>query len=213
MDADGLIYLGGTMKTCKNKNCEKLGILLPESEFYKHVDSPDGLDIWCKKCRYEDTRMRLKSGTRQLPWSTDKVLQLLSQNGIPATIGRIVGKPRQDIVAYGYLTVEAKSALPKRTKDQYAFNLTKTQRTERCDYYVLVCRDTERAFVIPGDSELITLNFTKIFLDMGDPRLEQYENGYDQIKQRLIKEVLKSAPIMAVRVLSGEKYYQVSCSR
>jgi hypothetical protein len=198
-----VVDLRERMKICRKCKVEK-----PEGEFYKHTDSPDGLDRWCKVCRYADTRAREARGKEKMPWSTERAIRLLSDNGIPATVGYLVGKPRKDIVVYGYLSVEAKSAVPHRP-GSYIFGLTKAQRVERCDYYVLICHDTERAFVVPGESEL--LHFGKaLCLNALDPKWSCFENAYEQIKNRVIGDIQLGVPIESVRVHSGANYYQVN---
>lgn len=190
------------------KKCCKCKIEMPDGEFYKHTDSPDGLDRWCKACRYADTKARAAKGQEKMPWSTEQAIKLLSGCGIPATVGYLVGKPRKDIVVYGYLSVEAKSAIPRRP-GSYLFGLTKTQRIERCDYYVLICRDIGRTFVVPGNSDV--LHFGKaLCLNIHDPKWNCFENNFDQIKERVLNDIQLSAPIEAVRVHSGANYYQIA---
>lgn len=190
------------------KVCRKCLVEKSEGEFYKHTDSPDGLDRWCKACRYADTKAREAKGKEKMPWSTERAIRLLSDCGIPTTVGYLVGKPRKDIVAYGYLSIEAKSAIPHRP-DSYIFGLTQAQQVERCDYYMLICRDTGRTFVVPGDSDL--LHFGKaLCLNARDRKWDCFENAFDQIKERVMGDIRLSAPIETVRVNSGGKYYQIA---
>lgn len=191
------------------KTCRKCKETKPDSEFYKKSDNQDGLDRWCKICRYKDSQERYQKGARQLPWSTDKAIQMLSMNGIPTTVGRVVGRPGKDIVAYGYITIEAKSALPHRLNG-YVFGLTKAQKDQHCDFYLLICRDTERSFVVPGNNEVLTLDGSAIYINVTDLRIQCFENAFHLIKQRALRDIVRSEPITSVRVLSGDRYYKIS---
>lgn len=190
------------------KTCHKCKVEKPEGSFYKRSNSPDGLDAWCKVCRNADSKERYETGNRQLPWSTDRAIRLLSENGIPTTVGRIVGRPGKDIVAYGYITIEAKSAQPHGING-YIFGMTKAQRQKPCDYYLLICKDTGRVFVVPGDSEVLNFGATALIVNVTNPRLLCFENAYQTIKDRVVLDIHRSEPIRAVRVLSGDRYYNV----
>lgn len=188
---------GAEMKTCRKCNQAK-----PESEFYKRRNMLDGLDAWCKICRRKDTHSRV--GKSKLAASTELALRFLSENGIPTTTGFVMGRPGKDLVAYGYISIEAKSAVRFRKCGAYSFGLTKAQRMRRCEFYILIFSDVSRIFVLPGDSEL--LNFkSSLYINITDPRMQQYENAVHLIKDKVICDIKENHPFQSVRVASGSR--------
>ena len=193
------------------RTCRKCKNAKPDGEFYQRSDSPDGLDRWCKECRKEDSNFRNTHKNRKLPYSTEQALKLLSDNGIPVTVGYLVGRPRKDLVAYGYLTVEAKSALGAHNATTgYVFGMTKTQHVERCDFYILICKDIERVFVVPLESHVLNFDTRALYINVHDPQLAQFENAYHLIKERALRDIQESRRIKDITVFSGQRYYKIA---
>lgn len=88
--------------------------------------------------------------------------------------------------------------------------MTKSQREEHCNFYILICKDPERVFVIPENSDILTFDRQVLYINISDSRLAQYENAYHLIKEQVLDDIQNSTPIWPLTVFSGQRYYKVS---
>jgi len=57
-------------KKCKNDNCPSKGKNLPTQNFYRRVDTPDGLQYYCKECCKKKSHINRKKQRKALDDAT-----------------------------------------------------------------------------------------------------------------------------------------------
>jgi len=128
--------------------------VLPLSEFGKRHTEPDGLAPVCKQCMRSKAKEYRIKGSRP-PISTTKAQRFLENNGVPCVAGGAkVGHPYVDLLLWGCVLTEAKSAHKKNGSDKptYHWPFTKKQATRHeCDVVILIGHDEpeDHIFVLP----------------------------------------------------------------
>ncbi len=123
------------------RKCVKCHELKEASEFYPR---PGGryLTAECKECMKKRSRNRVPVDRKvsTVPSETDVIAELHKQ-GIPALPGKALGQQWADVIAYGAVLIEVKSA-KRHYRGSYNFGFTPSQRAGklRGDLVVLVCK-------------------------------------------------------------------------
>lgn len=114
---------------------------------------------WCRKCVEEESKHPNKKGD---PYE-NAVLAKLKQLGIWAVRGKDISNQYIDVIAWGCVRIEVKSATLQKNQFSFAFTLRQQAREVENDIYVLVCRwgDHESYHVFLADSPYISTNISK----------------------------------------------------
>lgn len=130
------------------RKCTKCQVLKAASEFYPR---PGGkyLTSECKECMKVRSKLQgyIDRKVSTVPSETDVIAELHKQ-GIPALPGKALGQQWADVIAYGCVLIEVKSA-QLHYRGNYQFGFTPSQRSGklRGDLVVLVCkRDTGNTY-------------------------------------------------------------------
>ena len=194
----GSIYLEKEMRTCTKCKRE-----LDKTEYYQRNGK---YHVWCKTC----LKKLNKWNGHKMVGSTKIVLDKLKELGFCVT-AHIVGDiyPGADIVAWGLIPIEAKTAKDTGRHNVPSFNIGFSQTQKSINYLhgftvltIFVENEVRRYFVIPHTAQLIQnirdgkhvrLSFSISENSQNYQYLLQYENRFDLI----VKAVENSLPILS----------------
>lgn len=170
----------------------------PVDQFY-FIKARGGYDSYCKECKIKMSAENYKKGS-EMARSTKVVLDKLKELGIPAGPGAWFEQKWVDIVAYGFINIEAKGSTLRYKNGKklaekynepgyYQFVFSKYEKSvERKGFVILVTyEEPKRFFVIPYSDPLVSqVNAVSVKLDSDHPksfkkRLEAFENRFDLI--------------------------------
>lgn len=175
------------------KTCIQCGETKDESEFYKIKAQPDGKDYYCKPCRSEYNRAH--QGKNKMPQSTVDVRDALLERGIPVTPGYNVGMPWYDLVAYGYIPIEAKSSRPQKYNragnEIFNFKFTSAQVEKYSEspegFVVFVANGRKRSFlVVPARMLAVRKN---VLITYPTSEVCSFEGAFNLIEDKVIDDI------------------------
>lgn len=138
------------LKLCRDCKEEK-----PLSDFYRQANTPDGHTPRCKPCHGKEMAKYAKKDARTKAghWAEELVVNRLMSMGIFAVPGKRTTMKWVDVVAWGCVTVEVKSA--KFKNGSYRFDMGSQRRRKKIqDIVVLVTEDTKQCYLFTGDNPL-----------------------------------------------------------
>ena len=186
------------------RKCTKCQVLKAASEFYPR---PGGkyLTSECKECMKARSKLQgyVDRKVSTVPSETDVIAELHKQ-GIPALPGKALGQQWADVIAYGCVLIEVKSAL-RHYRGCYQFAFTPSQRAGKLkgDLVVLVCKmETGNTYHVFHASNPVFYHDGKLktavawtpgakhkgrFVSLDDEKMLAAQNNWDLVDRHLVK--------------------------
>lgn len=190
------------------KHCTSCDQTKPDAEFYSNRARKDGLSVYCRPCHRAATQ-RSKKGKRiilfreELHPGTELGKKYLALHGIPSLPGMAAGMPFVDLVAWGCVPIEVKTAHPVAgSRYSWGFTDRQLEREFLGEVVMLIAIDGEdnhRVFVVPGSDRRLRKSIqtgrVTVALDSYDKRsywpwLEKFEDRYTIIEEMRLRESL-----------------------
>lgn len=188
------------------KQCSKCGERKPLSEFYLRKRKGDSTpNPWCKACQSimnQKTTASRKGKVRRAATvkSEIRVIDQLKQLGIFATTGKASDYKWTDVVAWGCIPIEVKTAtLDKEGQYTFPFSYNQVQRGTQSHFIILVMLPADRpasyhifpswhsVFYSEGKLKLRVAYTPGGNALLSDALMNQYEDAWYQIEEKRLE--------------------------